>query len=140
MTKQEILEFLNKHPLCHLATAENGAPRVRGMMMYRADESGIIFHTGKGKDLFRQVSAEPRVEICFNDMEAGVQVRVRGRAHIVEDPKLKEEIVAARDFMKPWVKEHGYGILGVFRVAGCEAAVWTFQQNFEPTRYVPITS
>jgi pyridoxamine 5'-phosphate oxidase len=138
MNRKEILDWMNKIQTCHLATVENGKPRVRGMMMYRADETGILFHTGTGKDLFKQIQANPAVEICFNDLQAGLQVRVRGRAQIVEDQALKEEIVEHRDFMKPWIKEHGYGLLGVFRVTDCRASVWTFASNFAPKEFIPL--
>ena len=40
MTREQILEFLNANPVCHLATCEGKQPRVRGMMMYRADATG----------------------------------------------------------------------------------------------------
>lgn len=139
MNRQQILEFLNKTQTCHLATVEDGEPRVRGMMMYRADESGILFHTGTGKDLFRQIRENPAVEICFNDLQAGLQVRVRGRAQIVQDQALKEEIVAHRDFMKPWIEKYGYDLLGVFRVTACRATAWTFATNFAPKEFIPLT-
>ncbi|MCU0915360.1 MAG: pyridoxamine 5'-phosphate oxidase family protein [Planctomycetes bacterium] len=51
MTREQILEFVNANPLCHLATCEGQQPRVRGMMMYRADAAGLIFHTGHFKAL-----------------------------------------------------------------------------------------
>ena len=34
--------------------------------------------------------------------------------------------------------EHGYGLLHVFRLTGCEAAVWTMADNFRPTTYRKI--
>jgi len=56
MNKSEILGFLNANPLCHLATVEGNKPHVRGMMLYRADENGLIFHTGMNcPPLFRQL-------------------------------------------------------------------------------------
>jgi pyridoxamine 5'-phosphate oxidase len=136
MTSQEIIRFIGEHPACHLATVEGGRPRVRGMFMYRADEKGLIFHTGASKSLSKQLRSDPRVEACFNS--ADTQVRVSGAAEIVEDLALKQEIVAARPFMQPWVKEHGYGLLVVFRVAQCEATVWTMAANFAPTTYQKI--
>ena len=51
MNREEIIPFLNRNPVCHLATVEGGKPRVRGMFMYRADEQGLLFHTGAGKAL-----------------------------------------------------------------------------------------
>ena len=136
MTSPEILKFLNEHPLCHLATLESGKPRVRGMMMYRADEHGLLFHTGIGKALSKQVQNGAPVEACFNSPDT--QVRVSGTAGIVEDLELKKEIVAARPFMQPWVAQHGYGLLVVFRIAQAEAAVWTVADNFKPTTYRKI--
>ena len=93
MTASEIRKFLNDHPACHLATLENGRPRVRGMLLYRADEQGLIFHTGVGKALAKQVADGAPVEACFNSPE--LQVRVAGTAKIVDDPELKKEIVEA---------------------------------------------
>ena len=136
MTSPEILKFLNAHPRCHLATLEDGRPRVRGMLMYRADEQGLLFHTGIGKALAKQVQNGAPAEACFNSPE--LQVRVSGTAQIVDDLELKKEIVAARPFMQPWVAQHGYGLLVVFRLVRCEAAVWTMAANFEPTMYRKI--
>ena len=133
MTSSEILKFLNAHPACHLATLENGKPRVRGMLMYRADEQGLLFHTGIGKALAKQVQNGAPAEACFNSPE--LQVRVSGTTQIVDDLELKKEIVAARPFMQPWVAQHGYDLLVVFRIVQCAAATWTMASNFEPTTY-----
>jgi len=136
MTREEIIRFINENPVCHLATLEEGRPRVRGMFMYRADEKGLVFHTASSKSLARQVRDGAPVEACFNSPD--LQVRVSGVAEILEDMALKEEIVASRPFMQPWIREHGYGLLLVFRVTNCEAAAWTIAANFEPTRYQKI--
>jgi pyridoxamine 5'-phosphate oxidase len=119
-----------------LATADKDQPHVRGMLMYRADEAGILFHTGDFKSLWHQLQDNPKVEICFNDLKKGVQVRIMGKAQAVEDQGLKEEIVAARPFLGPWVEERGYAMFKVFRVTECRAAVWTMQTNFEATKLV----
>ena len=136
MTREEIIRFINENQACHLATVEDGKPRVRGMMAYRADPSGVIFHTGTAKSLAQQIRKNPHVEACFNSKD--MQVRVSGVAEILEDLALKKEIVAARPFMKPWVEAHGYGLLVVFRITQCEAAVWTMATNQEPTKFQKI--
>jgi pyridoxamine 5'-phosphate oxidase len=123
MNREQILEFLNAHPACHLATCEGSRPRVRAMMLYRADSSGLIFHTGRAKAVYRQLLANRRVEVCFNSRET--QVRIAGVAEIVEDMNLKKEIIESRPFMKSWIEKNGYGLLAVFRVTQCRAAVWT---------------
>ena len=136
MTREEIWKFLNAHPMCHLATLENGRPRVRGMLLYRADEQGLLFHTGAGKALAKQVADGAPVEACFNSPDT--QVRVAGVVQHVNDLALKKEIVAARPFMQPWVAKHGYDLIVVFRVVQCEAAIWTMATNFVPTAYQKI--
>ena len=136
MTREEIIRFINQNPVCHLATLEDGKPRVRGLFMYRADEKGLIFHTGAGKSLAKQVKNGAPVEACFNSPD--VQVRVSGAAEVVEDLALKQEIVAARPFMQPWIAKHGYDLLVVFRITQCEAALWTMATNFDPTAYQKI--
>jgi pyridoxamine 5'-phosphate oxidase len=66
------------------------------------------------------------------------QARVAGLAQSVEDLSLKEEIVKARPFLKPWVDKVGYEPLKVMRITGCRATVWTFDKNFEPKEYVNL--
>jgi pyridoxamine 5'-phosphate oxidase len=137
MNKSEILEFLNANPTCYLATVEGNKPRVRAMGMVKADENGIIIETGTFKDVYKQMSANPNVELCFHNNKAGVQIRVSGAVEPVDDVKLKKEIVAQRPFLKQRVAEGGYESMGVFRLKGV-AYVWSFQTASEPKKYVQL--
>jgi pyridoxamine 5'-phosphate oxidase len=138
MNKSQLLEFIATNPVCHLATVEGDQPRVRGMMMYRADDDGIIFHTGDFKDLYQQIVANPKVEVCFNSTDHRKQVRISGIAQILDDLGLKKEIVSASPYMKPQIDRQGYDMLIVFRVTHLKAAVWSMATNFEPTSYVEL--
>ena len=138
MNKSEILALINANPACHLATVEGNAPHVRGILLYKADENGLIFHTGSTKDLYKQLSKNPRVEFCFNDFQKGVQVRVSGSVEKVEDMALKKEIVAKREFLKPWVEKSGYDVLVVYRIRKGRATIWTMESNFAPKTYVDL--
>lgn len=142
MNRTEILDLINRNQAFFLATTEDGEPRVRGMLLYRADENGILFHTGVMKDVCSQLVANPAVELCFNDWQKNIQVRVRGRAAQIKDPRLTEEIVNSpgREFLKPWVEQMGMNILAVFRVEGCQAQTWSMETNFAPKEFVPLTS
>lgn len=133
VTRDEVLAFLNRNPVCHLATVENGQPRVRGMFMYRADEQGLIFHTGTHKSLARQIQTGMPVEVCFNNSD--VQVRVAGVAEVIDDITVKQEIVSVRAFMQPWIEKHGLDLLLVVRITHCQASVWTIADNFKLTDY-----
>jgi len=138
MTKTEILEFLNANPTCYLATSENNKPHVRAMRMYRADEKGIIFQTVDGKDLPKQLKGNPNVEVCFFSMEKNVQIRVSGKATLVEDLDLKKEIVEKRPFLKPWIEKMGFDVIPVFRIVDCVAHKWTMETNLSPKEYVNL--
>lgn len=136
MNRDEILAFLNAHPDCHLATLEGNQPRVRGMFMYRADEKGLIFHTGDFKPLYAQLMKNKQVEVCFNSPDK--QVRVAGIAEISEEKNLKKEILEARPWLKPLMGQKGEDGLVIFRITGCRASVWTTETNLEPTTYVNL--
>jgi pyridoxamine 5'-phosphate oxidase len=140
MTKNEIIEFLNANQVFHLATVEGNKPHVRGMLLYRADEDGLIFHTGKMKEIHRQLTANPHVELCFNNgkFEDLVQIRVSGTAVLVEDLELKKEIVRAREFLKPWVEQNGYEPLAVYRIRKGIATVWTMKTNLAPKESIEL--
>jgi pyridoxamine 5'-phosphate oxidase len=136
MNREEILQFLNANPSCHLATTDGNQPRIRGMLLYKADPTGLIFHTGAFKALYNQITQNKHVELCFNSKDT--QVRVAGIVEIINDLNLKKEIVGARPFLRPLIEERGYDVLVVFRVTACKATVWTMATNLEPTKYTNI--
>ncbi len=140
MNKTEILAFLNANPVFHLATVEGNKPHVRGLFLYRADEKGIVFHTGKMKDLHKQLSANPNVEMSFSNgkFDDLIQIRVSGVVELVEDMDLKKEIVQKREFLKPWVERDGYGFLAVYRMKKGAATIWTMKTNFSPKEFIEL--
>ena len=138
MTKTEILEFLNANPICYLATSENSRPHVRALGMILADEKGLLFQTIEGKDLPKQLLKNPEVEVCFYNRETNIQVRVLGKAVLMDDLELKKAIIEKRPFLKPWVEKNGLDPIFVFRVMDCQALVWTMATNFAPKEYIRI--
>ncbi len=138
MKKEEIFELMNANPAFHLATVEGDQPRCRAMFLFRANENGIIFHSGIMKMVHNQITKNPKVELCFNDFQKGIQVRVTGKLEIVEDKALKDEICnhPSRKFLKSW-RESGtlddfYNGFKVYRLIGGKAVWWTMATNFAP--------
>lgn len=144
MNKKEIQEFINANPAFHLATVEGDQPHCRGMFLYRADENGIVFHSGTMKAVHGQIVKNPKVELCFNDLKSGTQVRVAGRLEIVADKALKDEIAAhpTREFVRKWraagLFPDFYNQFQVYRLAGGQAVVWTMATNFAPKETVTL--
>ncbi|MCL2476043.1 MAG: pyridoxamine 5'-phosphate oxidase family protein [Candidatus Bathyarchaeota archaeon] len=145
MQKSQIFDLLNKNLVFFLATVEGTEPRVRGMMLYRADESGIIFHTGPQKEVYHQILKNPHVQMCFYDATQNIQIRVRGTLEKLDDPALKDEITnhPTRVFMQSWkancaTKQDFYNMFSVFRLKNGIANIWTFAANFAPKEDIPL--
>ncbi|OGI11502.1 MAG: hypothetical protein A2Y40_01625 [Candidatus Margulisbacteria bacterium GWF2_35_9] len=143
MNKEEIKTHINKVLSCSMATIENGKPRVRGIMLYKADDRGIIFHTGKMKDLYKQLKANPNAEICILDPQTFVQVRVSGQFEELNDDSLKDEIINApgREFIKKWIeagKFKGKEDLAVFTMKTGKAFRWSMANNFDKKELVDL--
>ena len=138
MTKEEVLEFAAKNRACSLATVEGNLPRVRMIMLYRADENGIIFVTGRQKALHSQLQANPAVEMCLHNAEEGRQMRIEGTAEMLDDLELKKQVVEDFSFLKPWIEKEGYKVLICYRLKNAKATIWTMETNFEPKQYVQL--
>jgi len=144
MNKKEIFELLNSNPAFHLATNEGNQPRVRGMLLYRADENGIVFHTASAKDVCAQIQSNPDVEMCFFDAQKGVQARVSGKLEEITDAKYKDEILQhpSREFLRN-MKDQGafknfYDEIKVFALKNGTAFIWTFASNFAPKEKISL--
>ncbi len=138
MTKEEVLEFITKNPVFSLATIDGNQPRARMIMLYRADENGIIFSTGREKDVNKQLQANPAVEMCFYSTEQNRQVRIEGAVELLDDLDLKKQIVEDFPFLKPWVEAQGYDVLIAYRIKNARATTWTMETNFDPKQYIEL--
>jgi uncharacterized pyridoxamine 5'-phosphate oxidase family protein len=138
MTKSEIFKLMNENPIFYLATADDDQPRVRAMLLFRADENGIIFHTASTKDVFAQITKNPKAELCF--YANCVQVRASGILEQVNDQKLREEIFnhPTRKFLREWKEQGVDGVLQIFVMKNAEAVVWTMETNFSPKQPVQL--
>ena len=136
MDKKEILALINEAHIGYLATVDGKAGRVRGMETYRADDNGLIFYTGKMKNVYQQMARNSDIEVCY--FHKGTQVRVRGKVEMVEDMNLKKEIVSKREFLKQYV-QNDLSNLAVCRLKG-KATTWTMNTNnpLVPTTFIDL--
>jgi pyridoxamine 5'-phosphate oxidase len=129
---------LNANRDCFMATVEGDKPHVRAIGMVKADEDGIILEISTYKDVYKQIVANPNVELCFYNARDGIQIRVSGAvAPVAADKKLRDEIVALRPFLKERIAKWGDEVVGVLRLKG-QAYVWSFQTADEPKKYVQL--
>ena len=138
MVKENIFKLMNENPVFHLATMDGDQPRVRGMLLFRADEEGIIFHTASTKDVFKQIMENPKAELCFQGQ--GSQIRVSGILEQVNDEKLKNEIFShpSREFLRAWKEKGIDGLLQIFCLKNGTAVEWTMATNFEEKKPISL--
>lgn len=139
MNREEVLSFVSENPVFSLATVDGGRPRVRLMMLlHREGDDGIMFSTGRDKDVNKQLQANAAVEMCFSNDDNSQQVRIEGTVEMIDDLEVKKQIVEAFPFLKPWVEAEGYGVLVPYRLKDGKACSWTMEANREPKHYVDL--
>ena len=95
---QEVYDFLKKCKTYYLATIEGDQPRVRPFGSAVIFEDKLYIHTGKVKDVSKQLNANPKIEICaFNG-----QNWIRIQAVAINDDRLeaKKTVLAAYPELK----------------------------------------
>ena len=135
--KQEALAFARSVQAGFLATVEKGEngfdqPRVRGVLMWYVDESGFYFHTAKSKDLYQQLTLNPRVEIAFvSQQPVARMLRVWGDVDFIEDRYEKERLLAERPWLLQYGEEGDNQMLSIFRIVNSEGKFWQKETNMQ---------
>ena len=85
---KEVYEFLKDSKVFYLGTVDNDKPRVRPFGALNIYNDKLYIQTGKVKDVSKQMSINPNVEICA--MNNGKWIRVE--AKVVSDDSLEAKI------------------------------------------------
>ena len=87
----EVQEFLKNCGVYYLATVDGDKPRVRPFGTAEIFEDKLYIQTGKSKDVYKQIKANPNVEICaFKD---GKWLRVSGNLISDDRVEAKEDML-----------------------------------------------
>lgn len=82
---QKVLDFLKEAGTYYLATMDGDQPKVRPFGTAHIFEGKLYIQTGKVKPVSKQITANPKVEICaFKD---GTWLRLSGE--LVEDDRVE---------------------------------------------------
>lgn len=138
MEFKDCIDFANGTPVCYLATADGDQPRVRALGFWFADETGFYFQIGAVKDMYGQMQANRKVEVCFwqPDEQTGTMMRVAGEVEFVDDIELKKKVLEDRPFLKEFGMTFDHPGLIIFRIAKGEAYFWTMATNFQPKEMI----
>lgn len=134
MTFQDCINFANRVSTCAVATADGDQPKVRMLGLWFADESGFYFQAWNFKAVYKELKANPKIEVCFhsNMQENPNMLRVSGEAEFIEDAGLKQKVFQDRPFLK------GLGATGpddprliIFRISHGQASFWPIKKEGE---------
>lgn len=129
MSKHDVMAFVKANPACTIATVEGDQPRVRGFLAVTFDDDRIYFTTGAAKNVYRQLSKNPKVELCFLTPEFGTMLRISGEMEVVEDREKKRTLIDERDYLKGFKADDPAFIL--LRLANGKARFWTIESNMK---------
>jgi len=90
---EKVCSFLTDAGTYYLATMEGDQPRVRPFGTAHIFENKLYIQTGKGKDVYRQMIANGKVEICA--MYKGEWIRVCGKVVADECVEAEESMLDA---------------------------------------------
>jgi general stress protein 26 len=88
---QMAVALVNKVRFPQLATVDGNQPRVRPVSPVRTEGFTIYVANLKSYGKTREIEVNPNVELCYVDDDHN-QVRITGKAEVVYDRKLLEEI------------------------------------------------
>lgn len=109
------LETMRSARFPQLATVEGDQPRVRPVSPVRSDGFTVYVANLRSYAKTEQIRANPRVELCYLD-DRHDQVRITGRAEVVTDRALLQEIWDANPLMRNYLGSIDNPELIVYRV------------------------
>lgn len=88
-----VYEFLKTAETYYLATVEGDQPRVRPFGTVHMFEGKLYIQTGKGKNVAKQIAANPKVELCA--MKGDEWIRVAGTLVLDDRTEAQESMGSA---------------------------------------------
>ena len=99
----------------HLATLDGDQPRLRPVSPVRTDGFTVYVANLRHYGKTGEIEANPKVELCYLDGEHN-QVRITGKADVVTDQALLQEIWDANPLLRHYLGEVNNPDLVVYRL------------------------
>jgi pyridoxamine 5'-phosphate oxidase len=137
MSYQEVLTFVQENPACFIATIDGDQPRVRGFLAVLFNDKKIYFTTGTMKSVYRQLSENPNVELCFCSKDFQKMLRIAGKIEIIDDRGKKQQLLNERDYLKSFGGKVDDPRFILLRLPHGKARFWTIRQNMRESE-IPV--
>ncbi len=123
---ERIFQFLEEAGTFYLATDDNGQPRVRPFGAVALYQGKLYIHTGRKKDCYRQMKANPRVEICA--MKDGEWIRITAKVAESQDIEAEKYMLDNHPDLKN-AYQAGDGNNVVFSLEDGQATISSFSKD-----------
>ena len=133
MNIQNLIDFTNNNKICFLATLDADQPRVRALGFWYADETGFYFQIGANKEMYGQLTRNPKIEVCFYEYSSNIgnMLRISGEIEFVDTNELREKLFNDRAFLKSFGLTIDSPNIIMFRIAHGKAQMWTPENNLQ---------
>ena len=133
MDFKDCMKFITEsQATCTLCTIDGDQPRGRGMVPLWVKDDCIYFTTAASKNLYTQLCANPKVELCFVTLQPIKHLRIAGQVEFVKDSALREKALEERPFLKALGLDSADNRNFIlFRVCNGEAHFWTWEDNLK---------
>lgn len=125
---QEMSEFLAKCKFSYLATCENNKPFVRPVGFNAFLDNQLIIATSCKKEMYRQMMANPEVDLSATLPDLSYFSRFHGQAKLCEDQEILDYFIQKFPFFKTMYGKN----LKVFLIAPERAGIFAMKKGIQP--------
>ena len=94
MTRDEVIAFIQEVHFGYLATiGADNTPSVRPLGIYNIYGDDIYFFTFSNLPKCDEIAANPNVEVVWAKLDKISQVRIKGKASVVDDEAMKKQFI-----------------------------------------------
>jgi len=130
---EEVLKFLQNSGTFFLATVEKDQPRVRPMGFVMIYEGKLSFSTNNKKEMYKQMKANPKIEICASTSD-GKWLRICGSTAFNPNRAAREKALEIMPTLKKMYSPDD----GIFEIFHFEKALAVFSDMQGGKREVKI--
>ncbi|AEG59087.1 pyridoxamine 5'-phosphate oxidase family protein [Desulforamulus ruminis] len=129
----EVLKFLTDNPVFYIATVDGDVPKVRPFGFVMEYEGKLCFCTNNQKDVYKQLKANPNVEISTTS-KTGEWLRLKGKVVFNTSKQSKQAALEAAPALSKMYSVDD-SIFEIFYIENAEATFRDFNGGFRTIQF-----
>jgi len=131
---EKILQFLTDNPVFYFASVDGDKPKVRPFGFFMGYNGKLYFGMGKHKQSYKQVVANPNVEICTVSAQRQ-WIRISGTAVFDDSADALAKAFETMPHLRNIYNEKSGLTMAVFYIKDGVAEIADMQGNFEKIKF-----